>query len=178
MTAEKTTAEKIVTETDDRDALVERIAEKIVAASQDQGNWEWRDSDDACGGNGFSGGRLLNGGSGIMWCGDLSVPGLGTLALAACVDISRDGIETSFGSGCRDGDIGECTPDAELTAALDGITYGDEAAEPAVILADAAWVALDKLTAEGLDEIIDAKCRALAEGKVAFAAIYDAIVEE
>jgi|GEM_PF-5220938 len=170
-----TIAKQIVADTGYKQECIEAIAEHIANASRDADNWCWG-GDSSCGGHGFGEHGLLNGGRGMMWCGTLSIAGIGDIEFGACVDVDSGGAAISFGSGCRDADIGNCIVAEELIQAFDGIVYGEDDANPEEILADSAWEALSQLSGEGLAEIVEAECRQCVDiDDIPFSVIFDAI---
>jgi hypothetical protein len=174
-----TKIETIVDECDDLAEVIAALADVIVAASRSADTWTWRSHDDSCGGCGLEGRRLLNHGRGMMWCGRLRVPDVGTIDYGAGVDVGRDGISIEFGSGCRDADIGDCTPSDELVDALEDVTFGGDAADAEEILDAAAGEALEQLSAAGLQDVVEAACRQRIDiESVSWSAVYDALVDD
>jgi hypothetical protein len=156
------------------DQFLYQLVSMIVDASQDPQNWSWRDSDESCDGLGFGYNRLLNSRRELSWYGNLSVPGIGVIEYAACVNISRDGIGVTFNPESLP--VGRCMLFDDLMTAHDRSDFWYEC--PREILGEAARRAVSSLSAPGLEYLVDQKCRSFVNvNTLPFEVVYDDITD-
>jgi hypothetical protein len=156
------------------DQFLHQLVSVIVDASRGPQNWSWRDSDESCDGLGFGYNRLLNSRRGLRWYGNLSVPGIGIIEYAACVNISRDGIGVTFNPESLP--VGRCMLFDDVMTAHERSNFWYEC--PREMLDEAATRAASSLSAPGLENLVDQKCRSLVNvNTLPFEAVYDDITD-